>query len=233
MYVFVKKYWPFLLLLFTVAIPFIINGLILIPSKWEYVGEPKDWLVFWPSYLCAATSAVMIAFTARSLKSNDKLLANNIEQLNELKRQWLEEHTPDVSATFSMFENGGYIRIMNISKVEIRSLSIKITEDPGESIMERIYKYDRFKEEVESLCLDIEPNGVRNIVVTETLHYEINPNDYIALHLSFNPNPLGTKFEKDVQIYFNSSYFVDNANIEMKQITQLANINSSIKAIKM
>ena len=223
MYVFLKKYWLFLLLLFSVAIPFIINGLILIPSKWEYVGEPKDWLAFWPSYLCAAASAVMIAFTARSLKSNDKLLTNNIEQLNELKRQWWEEHKPDVSATFSMFENGGYIRIMNISKVEIKSLSIKITEDPGESIMEQIYKYDRFKKEVESLCLDIEPNGVRNIVVTELLHYEINPNDYIALHLSFN-----TKFKKDVKIHFNSRYFIGNANIERQRITQLANISSSI-----
>lgn len=228
MYVFLKKYWLFLLLLFSVAIPFIINGLILIPSKWEYVGEPKDWLAFWPSYLCAAASAVMIAFTARSLKSNDKLLTNNIEQLNELKRQWWEEHKPDVSATFSMFENGGYIRIMNISKVEIKSLSIKITEDPGESIMEQIYKYDRFKKEVESLCLDIEPNGVRNIVVTELLHYEINPNDYIALHLSFN-----TKFKKDVKIHFNSRYFIGNANIERQRITQLANISSSITAIKL
>ena len=222
-----KKCWPFFLLLFMVAIPFIINRLILIPSIWEYVGEPKDWLAFWPSYLCAAASAVMIAFTAISLKSNDKLLANNIEQLNELKRQWRQEHEPDVSATFFMFEKGGYIRIMNISKVEIRSLSIKIIEDPGISIKEQIYKYDIFKKDVESLCLDIEPNGVRNIIVSESLYYEINPNDFISLHFSYNSH-----YEKDVKIYFNRSYFIGNTNIEKKRIDQLENINKAIKAIK-
>lgn len=222
-----KKYWPWLLLILLVALPFIINIFILIPSIWEYVGEPKDWLAFWPSYLCAATSAIMIAYTAKSLKSNDKLLANNIEQLNELKRQWEYEHKPDVSASFFQFENGGYLRIMNISKVEIRSLSIQITEEPGESIMEQIYKFDVFKKEVESLCLDIEPNGVRNIIISESLYYEINPNDYMALRFSFN-----NEYEKSVKIYFNSRYFIGNSNIERKHISQLENINSAIKAIK-
>lgn len=227
MYVLLKKYWPFILLLFMIAIPFIINGLILIPSKGEYVGEPKDWLAFWPSYLCAAASAIMIAFTAKTLKNNDMLLANNIEQLNELKKQWEQEHKPDISVTFFKFEEGGYIRIMNISKVEIKSLTLQITEQPGASIKDQIYKYDVFKREVESLCLDIEPNGVRNIILSEYLHYEINPNDYIALHLSFN-----LKYEKDVKIFLNSRYHIGNTNIERKRITQLDNISSAIKAIK-
>jgi len=155
------------------------------------------------------------------------LLANNIEQLNELKKQWEQEHKPDISVTFFKFEEGGYIRIMNISKVEIKSLSIQITEQPGASVKDQIYKYDEYKKEVESLCLDIEPNGVRNIIISEYFHYEIDPNDYIALHLSFN-----SKYEKDVKVFFNCSYYIGNANIERKRITQLDNISSAIKAIR-
>lgn len=226
MYV-IKKYWIWGLLLLLLILPFIINRLILCPPIWEFVGESKDWLAFWPSYLCAATSAIMIAFTAKTLKSNDMLLANNIEQLNELKKQWEQEHKPDVSVTFSKFDEEGYIRIMNISKVEIKSLSIHITEQPGKSILDRIYKYETFKKEVESLCLDIEPNGVRNIIISSYLHFEIDPDDYIALHLSFN-----SKYEKDVKLYFNCRYLIGNSYIERKRITQLENINSAIKAIK-
>lgn len=223
----IKKYWILGLLLLLAILPIIMNKLILCPPVWEFVGESKDWLAFWPSYLCAATSAIMIAFTAKTLKSNDMLLANNIEQLNELKKQWEQEHKPDISVTFFKFEEGGYIRIMNISKVEIKSLSIQITEQPGASVKDQIYKYDEYKKEVESLCLDIEPNGVRNIIISEYFHYEIDPNDYIALHLSFN-----SKYEKDVKVFFNCSYYIGNANIERKRITQLDNISSAIKAIR-
>ncbi len=115
-----------------ILFPLILNYIVIHDSIWKTAGEPKDWLTFWPSYLSAIASAAMIAYTAKTLKYNDKLLENNIAQLEEIKKQWAEEHSPDVSCSFYMLKNEGYIRLKNISNMELRNLTLKITKAPSD-----------------------------------------------------------------------------------------------------
>lgn len=79
----------FIALIFIALLPAIINFFMLQPSLIPYVGEAKDWLEFWGSYLSAAVAAIMIVYTAYSLKLNEKTLA-------EMKREWEEERMPNL-----------------------------------------------------------------------------------------------------------------------------------------
>ena len=63
------------------AIPIILNFVIQLPAIFPVVGEPVNWLMFWATYLGAATSFLMIVYTALTLKQNK-------EQLDELKRTY-------------------------------------------------------------------------------------------------------------------------------------------------
>ena len=113
-----KWYWILIIIFSVIVLPFIFNKLILNERYWDVVGEGKDWLMFWPSYLSAIASAVMIGYTATTLK-------NNKEQLDELKRQWDEEHTPKVSVSFNFIKPYAYLRFDNISNVEVKEQSFK------------------------------------------------------------------------------------------------------------
>lgn len=198
-----RWYWFLLLFLITIAIPYIINFLILSKRCWDVVGEGRDWLAFWPSYLSSIASAVMIGYTAITLK-------NNKQQLDELKRQWLEEHKPSLTVSYNMIENVAYLRLVNTSKVEITNLTIT----------GNFY----FKEEIndffdltilEQYNINIEPHGIRNIV----LHYDIAPlsSDYFfILQLNYNETE-----QKKVKVYCNEVYSVGDDIIWKKWIENI------------
>ena len=188
-----KGYWHWMLfiLFWLLVFPYILNKLILTESYWAIVGGPKEWLAFWPSYLSALASAVMIAYTAMTLK-------NNKGQLDELKRQWEEEHKPNVSVSFCQLGKVAYLRIVNTSIVEVRNLQIKGKFFVGEeeSKFFNMEILERFK-------IDIEPNGIRNVV----LHNNIEPltdNFYFILKLFYD----GLEKPKVVKVYCNNVYIV-------------------------
>ena len=104
--------------------PFVLNWLVMIRANFTVAGTPETWIAFWPSYLSAIASFGMIALTVITLSYNNKTLSNNIEQLNELKRQWEEEHKPNIVVSYNMIDNVAYLRLVNTSKTEIRNLTI-------------------------------------------------------------------------------------------------------------
>lgn len=127
---FIKQIWNshkvamIIVAIIIVAFPFFLNFLVLLNIGCPVAGNPATWIAFWPSYLSAIASFGMIALTSMALFYNNKTLANNKEQLNEMKRQWDEEHSPNVSVSFSRLGNVAYLRLINTSHVEIKNLKI-------------------------------------------------------------------------------------------------------------
>ena len=183
-------HWMLFILFWLLVFPYILNKLILIDRYWNIVGGPKEWLAFWPSYLSALASAVMIAYTAMTLK-------NNKEQLDELKRQWEEEHKPNVSVSFNIMNSVGAFRIVNTSVVEVKELSI-IAEfyHDGQKV-----EYATFPE-LTTLKIKIEPKGIRNVRILDLAFKEHNT-DYFILQLNYN----GQK-QEPIKVFCNQIYTI-------------------------
>ena len=183
-------HWMLFILFWLLVFPYILNKLILIDRYWNIVGGPKEWLVFWPSYLSALASAVMIAYTAMTLK-------NNKEQLDELKRQWEEEHKPNVSVSFNIMNSVGAFRIVNTSVVEVKELSI-IAEfyHDGQKV-----EYATFPE-LTTLKINIEPKGIRNVRILDLAFKEHNT-DYFILQLNYNG-----QIQEPIKVFSNQIYTI-------------------------
>lgn len=109
-------------LIFIAILPPIINFSLLQPSLIPYVGEAKDWLEFWGSYLSAAVAAIMIVYTAYSLKVNEKTLA-------EMKREWDEERLPKLY--FSIEDRIGLfvLKVANIGKSPAYNIRLNFNKE--------------------------------------------------------------------------------------------------------
>lgn len=178
--------------------PFILNLLVMVKTTFPVAGKPENWIAFWPSYLSAIASFGMIALTAVALYYNNKILVNNKDQLDEMKRQWEEEHMPNVSVSFSQLGKVAYLRIVNTSVVEVKNLRIKGKFYAGEE-ENKFFNMGI----LEQFNIDIEPNGIRNII----LHNNIEPltdNFYFILELLYD----GLDNPKIVKVYCNNVYIV-------------------------
>lgn len=67
------------ILLLLVAVPLLLNWLILQERRFDVVGEATDWLQFWPVYLSAIGTIAMTIATFCALRANQKQIANTIE----------------------------------------------------------------------------------------------------------------------------------------------------------
>jgi hypothetical protein len=103
-------------------IPFILNWVMRWTQIVPYVGEAKDWLGFWGSYLSAAAAAIMIIFTYYSLK-------NNKETLNEMKKEWEEERKANLY--FSIEDRIGLfvLKVANIGKSPAYNVRLKFNKE--------------------------------------------------------------------------------------------------------
>lgn len=182
----------------TLSFPFFLNWIVMQHTLCDVAGKPETWIAFWPSYLSAIASFGMIALTAIALLFNNEILRNNKEQLDEMKRQWEEEHKPNVSVSFNQLGTVAYLRIINTSIVEVKNLRIKgkFFADEEESKCFNMGLLDQFN-------IDIEPNGIRNII----LHNNIEPltdKFYFILELNYE----GLENPKVVKVYCNNIYIV-------------------------
>lgn len=196
-----------LLCFILVAIPIALNFIIQQPALFSVIGEPKDWLMFWATYLGAAASFVMIVYTGVTLKHNKA-------QLDELKRQWEEEHKPEISVYFFGHDQYFYIRIQNISKVIVSNISITITQDPKK---EPILNYDAWKQKIEGVHFSIEPNGHRDVEVMSSFYPDHKYNDFIGLQFKFNNN-----YEYNINLSFDEAVVV-NPRLEQQALLHMIN----------
>ncbi len=127
-----KHYRLFLLLIILFCIiPLGINLLISLPKNilpFHVVGNDISWLSFWAAYLSAAATFIMVIFTWLTIKQNG-------EQLDELKRQWKEEHRARLS--FSIVSKQGIfmLKIANVGKETAYNIRLTFSDQFIESLL--------------------------------------------------------------------------------------------------
>ena len=194
--------------------PFLLNWLVMVKTSFPVAGSPDTWIAFWPSYLSAIASFGMIALTILTLYYNNKTLSNNIEQLKELKRQWEEEHKPNLVVSYNMIDNVAYLRLVNTSKAEIRNLTIS-----GDFYLDG-QKNGYFDLTIlNQFNIDIEPNGIRNIIIHPNI-VPISNNCFFILHLKSD-----NMEEKEEKVYCNDVYTIGDDIIWGKMINAINRIH--------
>lgn len=109
-------------LIIIAILPAFINFAMLQPSFFPYVGEVKDWLGFWGDYLSAAVAAIMIIYTAYSLRLNERTL-------NEMKREWEEDRKARLVISITSNDWIFMIRVKNIGKLPAYNIRMGFNKD--------------------------------------------------------------------------------------------------------
>ncbi len=85
-------------------------------SQLPIIGEAKDWLSFWGTYIgsigtigMAAIALVTIRQNDKLVRQNDKLVLQNETQLAEMKRQWEEDRRACLSIMYPLIETANIV----------------------------------------------------------------------------------------------------------------------------
>lgn len=116
-----KKYW-WCFLIALIAVPIGLNFILLIPAFTPIVGDNQVWLSFIGTLIGALASFVMIFFTAKTLEQNK-------EQLDELKRQWEEDHRPHLYGRIVAYKHSYFYQIYNAGSVDAYNVTLKINNE--------------------------------------------------------------------------------------------------------
>lgn len=206
-----------IILIVLILLPFVINLLIQIPAQFDVVGEPENWLMFWPTYLSAAVSLLMVCATFRSLEHSKA-------QLEELKRQWNEEHKPEIVAYLVGHNNYFYICVKNISKSTAKNIRMFITHEPTK---EGIGFRDEFVNKINKMNFSLEPQGRRYINLNIIcLEHNKEYKDYIGLRFTFDGNN-----EYNVNLPFSDGSFLGDSLNERKLHDAIEKIPAELNKI--
>ena len=210
-----------LFIIFVVLIPMGINLLVRLktPLDFPIVGGSKDWLMFWASYSSAVASFMMVWYTSRTLKQNNR-------QLDIIKQQWEAEHTPEIFATLIRSKNKGFIRIMNVSNISIKNLKVEITKDPEENIRTSMVNYNQFKANIRNSTFAIEPHGKIDIEFVQQLYFDEKYTGTITLKFTFNE-----RYENEIAIPFEQMLLVDSEIVHNDYRNHLEEISNSLKTL--
>lgn len=178
-----KKYWSILaMVVFLLVLPLLINLCYRLESDCSELHAPSAWATFWATYLAAIASFAMVFITWLTLKKNkeqnDAILQQNTDQLNEMKRQWENEHRPYLEVyqlknniytnerRTIEFVNLGLSTATNI-KFSIDKAAISQLSDSGKEIVKSFGNWDIFS---------LFPRETRIFI----LHEQKNGNYYIG-----------------------------------------------------
>lgn len=178
----IKKYW-WCFLLALVFVPICLNFILLIPAFTPVVGDNANWLSFLGTLIGALASFAMIFFTAKTLEQNR-------EQLNELKRQWDEEHTPSLSCQLIPYSDHFMLQVLNTSNVTAHDVSIKLST----TIQRDIYLFDKLCNFLNKQTFTLPPRESIYFDIMISLYKDIEqlPDGYIDVTLSLKLNEVGT-----------------------------------------
>lgn len=103
------------ILLLLVAVPLLLNWLILQDRRFDVVGEATDWLQFWPVYLSAIGTIAMTIATFCALRANQKQIANTIE-------------SEGAQLVFSLYSDYEYVllKVTNVGRSVARNIRLSI-----------------------------------------------------------------------------------------------------------
>lgn len=154
--------WKFVILL--LAIPILLNFVLMTPnplSKW-IIGTPNDWLSFWGNYIGAIGTFIMAVIAFVTIKQNDKLVEQNKDQLDELKRQWREQNSPKLSCSLGIHRNSVFIEIKNSSSVSAHDVMISIDANTQN---DDIYEFKEWCDRLNNMTFEIPPLGTKQITI--------------------------------------------------------------------
>ena len=140
--------------------------------------KPLDWLMFGATYYGVAASFLMIFYTSLSLKQNRK-------QLDEMKRQWKEDHKPEIIAYLVGHEGFLHLCVKNISAVPVKNICIEVTHV---SDKENFPLHPSIIEKINAATFSIEPSGCRYINTYVHIQTITTKEDYLGLKFTFNEN---------------------------------------------
>lgn len=145
-----KLLWILIVLLLFGGFPILLNVLLQIKnpiSQISIIGDSKDWLSFWSVYIGSIGSIIMAVVAFVTLKQNKSLtdqneilIAQNKEQLDELKRQWEEEHRPRINLSIIVYRKAFHIKIKNIGKGNATDIKLSFNKDFIENLLMEEYK---------------------------------------------------------------------------------------------
>lgn len=214
---YIKKYWWYLVIGF-IIVPIILNIILLIPAFTPIVGDNTVWLSFFGSLIGALASFVMIFFTAKTLEQNK-------QQLNELRRQWNEEHLPYLSCQLIASGNYFKIRILNSANVVAKDVSVAI-ENCLEN--EEVYRLGNLQEFLKNQSFIIPPleSIYFDILITTYKDIENLPKGFIKVSLKSGNKDFGT-FQLYPSNYAYMSF--EKANIGREIVDSISKVSQSIK----
>lgn len=105
-----------------IAFPFVLNMLLLHPCIFDIVGDGTIWLNFWPVYLSAIASVIMIVLTYKMLKQSQ-------QQMIEMQKQKFEDERARLVFSFTINECAYFLKISNIGKNNAFDISVSINSD--------------------------------------------------------------------------------------------------------
>lgn len=108
----------------TLLVPVILNFILQLPSPFNVsvIGNSVTWLSFWASFIGTIASFAMIAITITTLRQNKS-------QLDEMRRQWEEEHRPHLTCRIIVYKKAFFLQIHNPSNYDASNMKIKFGDD--------------------------------------------------------------------------------------------------------
>lgn len=116
------KKFIIILTLMLFVVPAVLNFILQLPPFVDIIGSAETWLSFWASFIGAMASFAMIWMTYLSLKQNQS-------QLDEIKRQWEEEHRPFLSCRVIVYKKAFFLQIFNPSNFDAHNVFISFGKD--------------------------------------------------------------------------------------------------------
>lgn len=152
--------WKYIVVGITIVLaPILLNFILLlqvgIPEQ-LIVGDSKSWLSFWGTYIGSIGTILMVFITYKTLKQNN-------EQLDELKRQWEDEHRPRINISIAIYRKALFIKIKNIGVGNATDIKISFNKDFVDKLPKT--KYREMYENVEKRSFTIENGESKYILI--------------------------------------------------------------------
>lgn len=217
MKVLLKKYWWLLIIVILLLfLPLLVNLCYYWESDCSALHAPSAWTSFWATYLAAIASFAMVVITYQTLKQNR-------QQLDELKRQWLAEHTPYLSC--QLIAANGYfkLRIFNSSNVAATDVVISITNYLNEY---KLFGFSELKEFLTNQFFVIPPKESLYFTIWITPYPEVEnlPDGYIEVKLKTSTIDFG-----NYNLYPRNFAFVSYGDREQSIVDAISKVADKIK----
>lgn len=118
----IKKKCRVLIIVFVLLLlPLFINYCYSWGTDCSILHKPSAWATFWATYLAAIASFAMVFVTRETLKQNS-------QQLDELRRQWEEDHKPRIYPRIIIYNKAYFLEFFNSGNTDAFNVCININQ---------------------------------------------------------------------------------------------------------